>query len=46
VQHGGKAWLADTVWHGTVAIRISVSDHATSTADVDATIAEIIRAAG
>ena len=45
VRDTGKAWLADTVWHGTVAIRISVSDHATTTEDVDATVAELLRAA-
>ena len=45
VQERGRAWLADTVWHDTVAIRISVSDHATTTEDVETTVAEIIRAA-
>jgi glutamate/tyrosine decarboxylase-like PLP-dependent enzyme len=45
VQESGRAWLADTVWHDTVAIRISVSDHATTAQDVDLTVAEILRAA-
>jgi glutamate/tyrosine decarboxylase-like PLP-dependent enzyme len=45
VQQNGRAWLGDTLWHDTVAIRISVSDHATTTEDVDATVQEIVRAA-
>jgi glutamate/tyrosine decarboxylase-like PLP-dependent enzyme len=45
VQAGGAAWLADTVWQGQSAIRISVSDHITEEADVDRAIDEIVRAA-
>jgi glutamate/tyrosine decarboxylase-like PLP-dependent enzyme len=45
VQKGGEAWLGDTVWRDKVALRISVSDQATTTADVDRAIAAIIDAA-
>lgn len=45
VQSGGEAWLGDTVWRDKAALRISVSDHATTTADVDRAIAAITAAA-
>ena len=45
LQRDGAAWFGDTVWHGRVALRISVSDHATTTADVDRAVAEIAAAA-
>ena len=45
VQGGGEAWLGDTMWRDKAALRISVSDHATTTADVDRAIAAIIAAA-
>ncbi|HEX2057147.1 MAG TPA: pyridoxal-dependent decarboxylase [Actinomycetota bacterium] len=44
VQRGGEAWLGDTVWHGRRALRISVSDHATTEADVDRALAAILAA--
>lgn len=44
LQRDGVAWLGDTVWRGTVALRISVSDHATTTADVDRTVIAILAA--
>ena len=46
IQRDGRAWLGDTVWRGRAALRISVSDHATTSADVEATIAAIVEAAG
>jgi glutamate/tyrosine decarboxylase-like PLP-dependent enzyme len=46
VQRGGSAWLGDTVWHGKVALRISVSDQATTTEDVERAVEEIVQAAG
>jgi glutamate/tyrosine decarboxylase-like PLP-dependent enzyme len=46
VQRDGRAWLGDTVWRGKVALRISVSDHATTDADVDVALAAIVDAAG
>jgi glutamate/tyrosine decarboxylase-like PLP-dependent enzyme len=45
VQRSGVAWLADTVWHGRRALRISVSDQATTTEDVDRTVEAIVTAA-
>jgi glutamate/tyrosine decarboxylase-like PLP-dependent enzyme len=36
VQGSGVTWLGTTIWHGRTALRISVSDHATRDADVDA----------
>lgn len=41
VRAGGESWLADTTWQGKAALRISVSDHATTTAQVDAAVAAI-----
>lgn len=41
IQQSGDAWLGETLWRDTVALRISVSDHATSGEDVDRTIAAI-----
>jgi 7-keto-8-aminopelargonate synthetase-like enzyme len=35
VQRDGTAWCGPTVWHGTKAMRFSVSSWATSEADVD-----------
>jgi glutamate/tyrosine decarboxylase-like PLP-dependent enzyme len=45
IQSGGDAWLGETTWHGKVALRVSVSDHATTTDDVDRTVAAIVAAA-
>lgn len=44
VQADGTAWLGGTVWHGKAAMRISVSNWSTTEADVDRTIAAILRA--
>ena len=43
IQADGESWLADTTWHGKAALRISVSDHATTTAQVDAAAEAIIK---
>ena len=45
LQQEGQVWLGDTVWHDTVAIRISVSDQATTKADVEMAVARIVEAA-
>ncbi|HEV2756859.1 MAG TPA: aminotransferase class V-fold PLP-dependent enzyme [Actinomycetota bacterium] len=45
VQRDGRAWLGDTLWRGKVALRISVSDHATTDDHVDAAVAAIVDAA-
>jgi glutamate/tyrosine decarboxylase-like PLP-dependent enzyme len=45
VRASGKAWIADSVWQDKVVLRISVSDHATTDEDVDATVEAITEAA-
>src|SRR3954469_17427904 len=45
VQAEGTAWLSGTVWQGRAAMRISVSNWSTDAADVDATVAAILRCA-
>jgi glutamate/tyrosine decarboxylase-like PLP-dependent enzyme len=45
VQAQGRSWLADTVRHGKAAIRISVSDHATTPEDVTEAVKAIVSAA-
>lgn len=46
VQDDGTCWAGVTVWQGITAMRISVSSWATTEADVDLSIAAILRAAG
>jgi glutamate/tyrosine decarboxylase-like PLP-dependent enzyme len=43
VQRDGTCWLGGTTWHEHAAMRISVSNWATSQADVDASVAAIVR---
>jgi hypothetical protein len=38
VQASGEAWMSGTTWDGRAAIRISVSNWQTSTADVERTL--------
>jgi len=45
VQEEGTCWAGITVWQGRTAMRISVSSWATTAADVDRSVAAIIRAA-
>ncbi len=45
VQRDGTCWCGGTVWHGTAAMRISVSSWATTEADVDRSVDAIIRIA-
>jgi len=45
VQEDGTAWMGGTVWHGTAAMRISVSNWSTTEADADRTVEAILRAA-
>lgn len=45
LQKDGQVWFGDTVWHDKVAMRISVSDQATTVRDVDRAIEEIVGAA-
>ena len=44
VQQDGTCWCGGTEWHGRTAMRISVSSWATTTGDVEASIAAIGRA--
>jgi glutamate/tyrosine decarboxylase-like PLP-dependent enzyme len=45
IQEEGTCWCGATVWHGKVAMRISVSSWATTTRDVERSLEAIIRAA-
>ncbi len=44
VQGDGTCWLGGTTWHGMAAMRISVSNWATSSADAEASAAAILEA--
>ncbi|WP_062070976.1 pyridoxal phosphate-dependent decarboxylase family protein [Demequina sediminicola] len=43
IQAEGTCWAGSTVWHGRPAMRISVSDAATTADDVDASVEAIVR---
>jgi len=43
VQEDGTCWCGSTVWKGTTAMRISVSSWVTTEADIDASLAAILR---
>ena len=45
VQRDGTCWAGGTEWQGQTAMRISVSNWATTEADVDASIDAMVRAA-
>jgi glutamate/tyrosine decarboxylase-like PLP-dependent enzyme len=45
VQRDGTCWCGGTEWQGRTAMRISVSSWATTTADVEQSLAAILRAA-
>jgi aromatic-L-amino-acid decarboxylase len=45
LQADGTCWCAGTVWQGRTAMRISVSSWATGDADVEMSLAAMIRAA-
>ncbi len=45
VQNDGTCWLSGTTWHGMGAMRISVSNWATTADDVERSIESILRAA-
>jgi glutamate/tyrosine decarboxylase-like PLP-dependent enzyme len=46
VQADGTCWCGGTVWQGHTAMRISVSSWATTEADVEQSLAAILRIAG
>jgi glutamate/tyrosine decarboxylase-like PLP-dependent enzyme len=43
IQEEGTCWCGETTWQGQVAMRISVSSWATTAADVDKSLAAIVR---
>jgi len=45
VQRDGTCWCGGTVWHGTAAMRISVSSWATTEDDIERSAAAILRVA-
>jgi glutamate/tyrosine decarboxylase-like PLP-dependent enzyme len=45
IQEDGTCWCGGTVWKGRTAMRISVSNWSTTDADVDKSIAAILRCA-
>ena len=45
VEHDGTCWMSGTVWQGRAAMRISVSNWSTDEADVDRSVAAILRCA-
>jgi glutamate/tyrosine decarboxylase-like PLP-dependent enzyme len=46
IQKEGTCWCGSTVWQGRTAMRISVSSWATTEADVEASLAAMLRVAG
>ena len=45
IQKDGTCWMGGSTWRGKAVMRISVSDHATTTEDVERSIDAILRAA-
>jgi glutamate/tyrosine decarboxylase-like PLP-dependent enzyme len=45
VQRDGTCWMSGTTWHGQAAMRISVTNWSTDEADVDRSVAAILRCA-
>lgn len=45
IQADGTCWMGSSVWRGQTVMRISVSNHATTDADVTASVAAVLRAA-
>jgi glutamate/tyrosine decarboxylase-like PLP-dependent enzyme len=45
VQADGTCWCGPTVWQGRAAMRVSVSSDATTDADVDRSVAAVVRLA-
>ena len=43
VQRDGTCWCSGTVWEGRAAMRISVSNWSTDEADVDRSVAAVLR---
>jgi glutamate/tyrosine decarboxylase-like PLP-dependent enzyme len=45
VQRDGTCWMSGTTWHGQAAMRISVTNWSTDEADVDRSVAAVLRCA-
>ncbi len=45
VQTDGTCWMSGTTWHGKSAMRISVSSWATTSEDVERSVAAILKVA-
>ena len=45
VQNDGTCWLGGTTWRGRRLMRVAVSNYATTEADVDRSVAAILRLA-
>jgi glutamate/tyrosine decarboxylase-like PLP-dependent enzyme len=45
IRDDGTCWCSGTVWHGNTAMRISVSSWATAEADVEMSLAAMLRIA-
>jgi glutamate/tyrosine decarboxylase-like PLP-dependent enzyme len=46
IQEEGTCWLGGTTWRGRRLLRVSVSNYATTEADIDASVAAILGVAG
>ena len=46
VQQDGTCWLGGTTWQGRRLLRVSVSNHTTTEADVDRSVEAVLRVAG
>jgi glutamate/tyrosine decarboxylase-like PLP-dependent enzyme len=45
IQRDGTMWAGGTTWHGVAAMRVSVSNWSTTEADIDRSVAAILRSA-
>ncbi|WP_256839271.1 pyridoxal phosphate-dependent decarboxylase family protein [Ornithinimicrobium faecis] len=45
IQQDGTAWMGGTTWRGRRLMRIAVSNHLTTTADIDVSVEAVLRAA-
>lgn len=46
IQQDGTAWMGGTTWRGRRLMRIAVSNHLTTTEDIDMSVEAVLRAAG
>ena len=43
IQRDGTCWMGGTTWRGTRLMRISVSNYSTTEADIDMSVAAVLR---